>query len=130
MDKEYKLSSMMPSAQRVAAGSSMLPAARRCSHESSDIFDRIPNIQSMRCGRDLAASKNGTATNGANAFPIMRTVVELDGSGPRTIFSGAAGGFGSFHCRAAMSVPVSFTTVASSNFQRDRLWDNDCIRTF
>ncbi len=56
----------------------------------------------MRCGRGLAASKNGTATNGANAFPIMRTVVELGASGPRTIFSGAAGGFGSFHCRAAM----------------------------
>src|SRR5215831_13736412 len=84
----------------------------------------------MRCGRGLTASKNGTATNGANGFPITRTVVELDASGPRTIFSDAAGGFGSFRYRAAMSAPVSFTTVASSNFQRDRLWDNDCTRIF
>jgi len=70
------------------------------------------------------------ARYGANVSPITRTVVELDASGPRTIFSGAAGGFGSSRCRAAMSAPVSFTTVASSNFQRDRVWDNDCTRTF
>src|SRR4029453_16241931 len=121
---------MMPSAQPVAAGSSMLRDARRCSHESSDIFDRIPNTPSMWSVRGLAASKNGTATNGADVFPITRTVVELDASGPRTIFSGAVGGFGSFRCRAAMSAQVSFTTVGSSNFQRDQLWDNDCARTF
>src|SRR5262249_7526954 len=109
---------------------SMLPVVRQCSHESSDIFERIPNTQSMRCGRGLAGSKNGIATNGANVFPIMWTVVELDASGPQTIYSVAAGGSGSFRCRAAMSAPVSFTTVASSNFQRARLWDNDCTRTF
>src|SRR5215471_19992730 len=84
----------------------------------------------MQYGRGLAASNNGTATNGVNVFPITRTVVELDASGPRTTFSDAAGGFGSFRCKAAMSAPVSFTTVASSNSQRDRLWENDCTRIF
>src|SRR5882724_5714140 len=108
----------------------MLQAARPCSRESSDVFARIPSTPLTRCGRALAASKNGTATNGANVFPITRTLVELDASGPRTIFSGAAGGFGSFRYRVAMSVPVSFTTVASSNFQRDRFWDSDYTRTF
>src|SRR6476646_12003570 len=121
---------MVRSALLPAVGSLMLQAARPCSRESSDIFVRIPNTQSMQSGRVLAASKNGTATNGANVFPITPTLVELDASGPRTIFSGADGGFGSFRCRAAMSAPVSFTTVASSNFQRDRRWDNDCTHTF
>src|SRR3954451_12752061 len=108
----------------------MLRAVRRCWHGSSDTFDRTPNIQSTLYGRGLAASNNGTVTNGANVFPIISMVVGLDANGPLTIFSGAAGGFGSFRCRAAMSAPVSFTTVASLNFQRDRLWENDCTRTF
>src|SRR6266536_1999585 len=99
---------MMPSAQLVAAGSSMLRAARRCSRESSDIFARIPSTPSTRCGRGSAASKNGTATNGANVFPITRTVVEPDASGPRTIFSGAAGGVGSFRCRAMVGDAAGF----------------------
>src|SRR6476620_10604489 len=108
----------------------MRQAARRYSREDSGIFVRIPSTPSMLCGRASTALKNGTATNGANVFRITRTLVEPDASGPRTIFSDAAGGFGSFHYRVAMSAPVSFTTVASSNFQRDRLWGNDCTRTF
>src|SRR5262245_25033301 len=121
---------MILSARLVAVGSLMLQVVLPYSHESSAISDRIPNTQLMRSGRGLAASKNGTATNGANVFPITRTLAERDANGPRTIFSDAAGGFGSFRCRAAMSALVSFTTVASSNFQRDRLWDNDCTRIF
>src|SRR5215475_503996 len=120
------LLSTASSAQLLAAGSLMPQAARPCSHESSDIFVRIQSTPSTRSGRGSAVLENGTATNGANGFQIMRTIAARHENGPRIIFSGVAGGSGSFRCRAAMSALASFTTVAFSNFQRERLWDNDC----
>src|SRR6266446_3919052 len=108
----------------------MLQAAQPCLRESSDIFAQIQSTPSTRCGRGLVASKNGTATNGASVFRITRTIVAQRANGPQTIFSGAATGSGSFRCRAAMSAPASFTTVAFSNFLTDQLWDKDCTRIF
>ncbi len=87
-------------------------------------------VPSTRSGRGSAALKNGIATNGANDFPITRTIVVPRANGPRIIFSVAAGGSGSFRCKAAMSAPGSFTIAAFSNFLTDRLWDNDCTRIF
>src|SRR5215510_9131000 len=121
---------MARSARLLAGGPLMLQDARPCSLENSDIFAQTPSIPSTRSGRDSAALKNGTATNGANDFPNTRTIVALGANGPQIIFSGAVGGSGSFLCRAAMSAPALFMTVAFSNFQKDQLWGNDCMRTF
>src|SRR5689334_21967968 len=63
------------SAQLLAVGSLMPPGAQPCSHENSDIFARIPSTLSTRSGQGSAALRNGTATNGANVFPITRTSV-------------------------------------------------------
>src|SRR5215471_11649428 len=119
-----------PNAPPLAAGLSMLQDARLCSRESLDIFGRTPSILLTRCGPGSAVLKSGIVTNGANGFPITRTIVAPRGNGPRIIFSDGGGGSGSSRCRAAMLARASFTTRGFSNFERDRLWDNDCTRTF
>ena len=82
------LSLMAGNARLLADGSLMLQAAQPCSRESSDIFARTQSTPSTRSGRGSAALKNGTATNGANDFPITRTLVAPRANGPRIIFSG------------------------------------------
>src|SRR5438094_687214 len=108
----------------------MPQAEQPCSRGNSDIFVRIPSTLSTLSGRGSPVSKNGTVTNGENVFPITQIVAAWRENGLPIIFSGAGGGSGSFRCKAATSALASFTTAASLNSQRDRLWDNDCTGTF
>ena len=111
-------------------GSWMLPGALRRLRESLVIFARTPSTPSMLSGRDSAALRNGTVMNGGNVSQIMQMVASPRVNGLRTISSGAVGGSGSFHCRAAMSAPASFMTIASSSSRKDLVSANDCTRTF
>src|SRR5207247_7352656 len=99
------------------------------SGENSDIFVLIPNTPATLFGRDSAVLRNGTAMNGDKVFPTTRIAVAPRANGRRTISSGAAVGSGSFHCKEAMSAPVSFTTAVFSSSRKDRVSVNDCTPT-
>src|SRR5262249_59519851 len=105
--------SMVTNAAFARAGLSMPRDAQLCLRGNSDIFVQTPNTPSTLYGRDLPASKNGTATNGVNVFPITRMVAAPRVNGPRTIFLGAAGGAGSFRCNVTASALGSFMIAQS-----------------